>query len=275
MAKMTEQRNQPPVKPVVGINADYRPAGRDNYALGWLPAGYFDKVEMAGGIPVMLSPIAEDDDLRRVLERLDGVVLSGCRLDLDPVRLGFEAHPITRAMPPRREDFDRRLAALCYEMRIPVFAIGAGMQTLNVVCGGSLFQHIPEDVLRPLHHRDPVEKCLRHIIEIVPGTRLDSIYGPGEIRVNSDHHMAIDHLAMPFRVSATAPDGVIEAFESAVDDWSVYATQWHPESDTASALDMQIFEAFVDAAAERILEREGRVEEVYEGPATIPMTAAA
>ena len=279
MAKMTEQRNQPPVKPVVGINADYRPAGRDNYALGWLPAGYFDKVELAGGIPVMLSPIADDDDLRRALERVDAVLLTGCRLDLDPVRMGFEAHPVSRAMPPRREDFDRRLAALCYEMKIPVMAIGVGMQTLNLVCGGSLFQHIPEDVLRPLHHRDPVEKCLRHIIEIVPGTRLDSIYGPGEVRVNSDHHMAIDHLAHPFRVSATAPDGVIEAYESAVEDWSVFATQWHPESETASELDMQIFEAFVDAAAERILELQAPAAEPafgeYDGPATIPMRAAA
>ena len=280
MAKMTEMKNQPAVKPVIGINGDYRPSGRDNFALGWLPAGYFESVEAAGGIPVMLSPLAEDEDLRRVLSTLDGVLLSGCKLDLDPVRLGFDPHPITRAMPQRREDFDRRLAKLCYEMKIPVMAIGAGMQTLNVICGGTLFQHIPEDVLRPLHHRDPVEKCLRHIIEIVPGTKLDQIYGPGEIRVNSDHHMAIDNLAMCFRVSATAPDGVVEAYESAVDDWAVFATQWHPESETASALDMQIFEAFVDAACDRILELRGlptTADETvpYESPATIPMRAAA
>ena len=280
MAKMTEQKNQPIVKPVVGINCDYRPAGRDNISLGWLPAGYFERVEAAGGIPVMLTPLAEDADLRRVLEGLDGVVLSGCRLDLDPVRLGFDPHPVSRAMPQRREDFDRRLARLCYEMKIPVLAIGVGMQTLNVVCGGTLFQHIPEDVLRPLHHRDAVENCLRHIIEIVPGTRMDAIYGPGEIRVNSDHHMAIDNLAMPFRVSATAPDGVVEAYESAIDDWAVIGTQWHPESESASALDMQVFEAFVDAACDRILELRGvdtptEAVQGYESPATIKMPMAA
>lgn len=267
------------VKPLIGINADFRPANRDHGCLAWCNGGYFEHVEEAGGVPMVLIPSMDDDALRRVLETLDGVLLTGCRLDLDPVRMGFDPHPVTRAMPSQREDFDRRLAEMCYEMKVPVMAIGAGMQTLNVVCGGSLFQHIPEDVLRPLHHRDPVEKCLRHIIEIVPGTRLDHIYGPGEIRVNSDHHMAIDQLGHPFRVSATAPDGVIEAFESAMQDWFVLATQWHPESETASALDMQVFESFIEAAAEvanPVVEEEPVAEPsvAEEQPATIPMSAA-
>ncbi len=80
-------------------------------------------------------------------------------------------------------------------MRIPTLAIGLGMQTMNVICGGTLFQHLPEDIPRGLHHRDSVENCLRHIIDIVPGTRMDKIYGPGEIRVNSQHHMAVDQVA--------------------------------------------------------------------------------
>ncbi len=150
-------------------------------------------------------------------------------------------------MPARREDFDRRLCKLAFEMRIPTLAIGAGMQTLNVICGGTLFQHLPEDIPRALHHRDTVENCLRHIIDIVPGTRMDKIYGPGEIRVNSQHHMAVDQVASQFRVSATAPDGVIEAYESISEDWFCLGVQWHPENETASALDMQVFEAFLEA----------------------------
>ncbi|HXY37431.1 MAG TPA: gamma-glutamyl-gamma-aminobutyrate hydrolase family protein, partial [Planctomycetaceae bacterium] len=93
----------------------------------------------------------------------------------------------------------------------------------------------------------PVESTLRHIIEIVPGTRMDSIYGPGEIRVNSQHHMCVDQVAEPFRVCAMSPDGVIEAYETADDDWWCVGVQWHPENDSASALDMQVFEQFVDA----------------------------
>lgn len=237
-------------KPVVAINADFRPAKKESVPFSWIHAGYYDNVSAAGAIPFLVPPLAEDDDLRALLENVDGIVLTGCKLDLEPTRLGFEPHPATRAMPARREDFDRRLARLAYEMKIPTLAVGAGMQTLNVICGGSLFQHVTEDVFKALHHRDAVEACLRHVIEIVPGTKMDQIYGPGEIRVNSDHHMAIDQLASTFRVSATALDGVVEAYESIDENWWCLGVQFHPESSSASALDMQVFEAFADAARE-------------------------
>ena len=249
-------------KPFIGINGDFRPSKEDQKnaaALSWFNAGYYDSVTAAGGIPVLLPPYASDEELMQVLGTLDGLVLSGCNFDLDPVRLGMERHPSTRPMPTRREDFDRRLCKLAVEMRLPVLAIGGGMQLLNVICGGTLFQHLPEDVPKALHHRDPVELTLRHLIEIVPGTRIDRIYGPGEIRVNSQHHMAVDQVAPEFRVSATSPDGVVEAFESTDEDWFCLAVQWHPENETASALDMQVFEAFLEACRNMT-------------PAVVPMT---
>ncbi|MEW4488283.1 gamma-glutamyl-gamma-aminobutyrate hydrolase family protein [Thalassoglobus sp. JC818] len=238
-------------KPIIAINADFRAAKSETFSFSWMHTGYYDSVSNSGGIPIMLPPMAEDDDLRRMLEQVDGLVLTGCKLDLDPIRLGFDPHPVTRAMPARREDFDRRLAKLAYEMKIPTLAIGSGMQVLNLICGGTLFQHVAEDVYRSLCHRDAVENCLRHVIEIVPGTKMDSIYGPGEIRVNSDHHMAIDQLASVFRASATAMDGVVEAYESTDDNWWCLGTQFHPESESASALDLQVFEAFIDGAKEQ------------------------
>jgi putative glutamine amidotransferase len=238
-------------KPVIGMNADFRPARKDSVPFTWIDTGYYDSVTAAGGVPLIIPPLVEDDDLKLILQNVDGIVLTGCKLDLDPVRLGFERHPATRAMPSRREDFDRRLARLVYEHKIPTLAVGAGMQTLNVICGGTLFQHVTEDVLKALHHRDPVEACLRHVIEIVPGTRMDAIYGPGEIRVNSDHHMAIDQVAPCFRVSATALDGVVEAYESVEENWWCLGVQFHPESVSASALDMQVFESFVDGVKEQ------------------------
>jgi putative glutamine amidotransferase len=250
-------------KPVIGINSDFRPEKKDSFAFSWTHAGYFDSVTAAGGIPLVIPPLASDDDLKQIVRTLDGIVLTGCKLDLDPVRMGLDKHPSTRPMPTRREDFDRRLAKFAFDMKVPVLAIGSGMQLLNVICGGTLFQHISEDILKPLHHRDPVEDRLRHIIEIVPGTRMDTIYGPGEIRVNSDHHMAVDQLASMFKVSATCPDGVIEAYESADDRWFVIGVQFHPESHTASALDMQVFESFLDGCKEHAAEH----------PATIPFAA--
>src|SRR5690606_15258363 len=109
---------------------------------------------------------------------------------------------------------------------------------------------LPEDVPKALHHRDPVELTLRHLIEIVPGTRIDRIYGPGEVRVNSQHHMAVEQAAPEFRVAATSPDGCGEACERTGEDRCCLAVQWHPESETASALGMQVFEAFLDACRE-------------------------
>lgn len=234
-------------KPLIGINGEFRAARKDVTALSWFNTGYYDSVTAAGGLPTLIPPLADDDDLRQFLSMLDGLVLCGCNFDLDPVRLGMERHPSSRSMPSRREDFDRRLCKLAVEIRIPILAVGLGMQTLNVVCGGTLLQHIPEAVQKPLCHRDAVESTLRHVLEIVPGTRVDHIYGPGEIRVNSQHHMAVDQVANVFRVSATAPDGVIEAYEAIDDDWFCLGVQWHPENETASALDMQVFENFLAA----------------------------
>ena len=233
-------------KPLIGINGDFRPTRKDQIALTWFNTGYYDSITAAGGIPVLIPPLANDADLKQILGTLDGVVLAGCAQDLDPIRLGMDRHPATRAMPQRREDFDRRLCRMAVEKRMPMLAIGSGMQLLNVICGGTIFQHVPEDVQKALHHRDPVEATLRHIIEIVPNTRVDTIYGPGEIRVNSCHHQAVDQVASLFRVSAKSPDGVIEAFEAIDENWFCLGVQWHPESETASALDMQVFEQFLD-----------------------------
>lgn len=237
-------------KPRIAINGDFRPERKDVTPLSWYNAGYYDSVTAAGGLPMPLPPFADDDDLNQFLNLVDGIVLAGCTQDMNPQRLGMEPHPTTRAMPSRREDFDRRLAKLAVERKIPTLAIGLGMQIMNVVCGGTIFQHIPESFNRSMHHFDPVEKNLRHIIDIVPGTRVDTIYGPGEIRINSGHHQAVDQLATHFQVSATAPDGVIEAYESIQDNWYCVGVQWHPESETASALDMQVFQHFMEACKE-------------------------
>ncbi len=236
------------LKPIVGITGDFRPERYNGAALSWFNTGYYDSVVAAGALPALLAPVENDDDLHRLLDNVGGIVLSGCNLDLDPTRMKMHAHPSVKVMPKRREDFDRKVAEYAIKNRIPVLAIGSGMQLVNILCGGTLYQHIPEDVPRAIHHRDPVEQNLRHVLEIVPGTRLDAIYGPGEVRVNSSHHMAVRDLSGRFRVSATCPDGVIEAYESIEDDWFCLGVQWHPESSTASALDLQIFEAFVDAA---------------------------
>lgn len=231
-------------KPLIGLNAEYRSAKKDAPAFSYLSAGYYDAIVAAGGVPIVMPPMDEDDDLERVLDLLDGVVLVGGG-DLDPRRDGFMLHPAVRTLESRREDFDRRLISMLAARRMPVFGIGVGMQLLNVSQGGNLFLHVPEDLPRALPHKDPLDPAHRHALEVVPGSLMERVYGEGEIRVNSFHHMAIDEVAPGFQVTARCPDGVIEAIESAQSDWFALGTQFHPESDSASALDLRIFEEFI------------------------------
>jgi putative glutamine amidotransferase len=186
-----------------------------------------------------------EDDLQVALDRLDGVLLVG-GADLDPRRDGFMLHPTVRLLDPRRETFDRMLTRLVAERRMPVFGIGVGMQLLNVSLGGNLFLHLPEDMPSAVPHFDPQDRAHRHGLNVRRGSLMARVYGDGEIRVNSMHHMAIDELAPGFVVTARCPDGVIEAIESDSEEWFALGTQFHPEAESASALDIRIFEEFID-----------------------------
>ena len=237
-------------RPFIGLNTDYRSGKKDAPALSYVCAGYFDCILEAGGIPVIVPPMDDEAALECVLEQLHGVVLVGGH-DLDPRRDGFMLHPSVRVLDPRREEFDRMLMRQIAERRMPVFGIGCGMQLLNVSQGGNLFLHIPEDVPTAIPHKDLHDPAHRHGLEVTPDSLMERVYGDGEIRVNSMHHMAIDAVAQGFAVTARCPDGVVEAIESQMDDWLAIGTQFHPESDSASALDVRIFEEFIDGVKER------------------------
>jgi putative glutamine amidotransferase len=174
--------------------------------------------------------------------------------DLDPRRDGFMLHPSVRVLDPRREEFDRLLMRQIAERRLPIFGIGCGMQLLNITQGGNLFLHIPEDIPTAIPHKDLQDPAHRHGLEVTPGSLMERVYGDGEIRVNSMHHMAIDEVAPNFAVTAKCPDGIVEAIECQMPDWLALGTQFHPESDSASALDLRIFEEFIDGVKERLPE---------------------
>jgi len=130
---------------------------------------------------------------------------------------------------------------------MPLLAIGLGMQQLNAALGGTLYWHLPEDLPRALPHRDLTGEPHRHALLLERQTRLEEIYGSGEMRVNSGHHQAVRQVAAGLRIGARAPDGVIEAIETEDPGWFCIGVQWHPESETASALDRQLFECFIQA----------------------------
>ncbi|MEJ5341419.1 MAG: gamma-glutamyl-gamma-aminobutyrate hydrolase family protein [Thermogutta sp.] len=240
-------------KPLIGLNMDYRPADKVNPAKGEISAGYFDCLIRAQAVPVVVPPLTSRSDIERVLDTLDGFVLIG-GADLDPIRDGCYRHAHTQVMHPRREDFDRMLAKLIGQRRMPVLGIGAGMQLLNVSQGGTLSLHIPDDFPAAIPHWDPQDPYHRHGLVVTKGSLIDRVYGEGEIRVASRHHMAILDLAPVFEVTARAPDGIIEAIESRDPDWFAVGVQFHPECEAASALDLRVFEEFVEG----LLKRSGR-----------------
>lgn len=234
-------------RPLIGINADFVPAGKVTSAHVRLNAGYFDAIVTAGGLPVLMPPLGKEAELRAFLERVDGFVLSSGQ-DLDPKRYGWPSHSAVVPMAPRRDENDRLLVRLLLQKRLPTLAIGVGLHQINAASGGTLYLHLPEDLPRSMPHCDP--SCAgphRHIVNIEANTRLEEIYGEGEIRVNSNHHQGVRQLGADFRVAALAPDGVIEAIETTDPNWFCLGVQWHPESDTASALDLQLFECFIQA----------------------------
>jgi putative glutamine amidotransferase len=238
----------PPARPLIGINTDYlAPKNATPYAR--LNAGYIDAIFAAGGLPVLIPPVRKDNlpEIDALLDMVAGIILTG-GYDMDPRRNGQAMTAAVQPMAARREDSDRYLLARIFERKVPVLGVGLGMQQLNVFAGGTLYLHLPVDNPKAMPHFDQTGAPHRHMVLIEPNTRLDEVYGTAELRVNSTHHQAVNQLGKKMRVAAKAPDGVIEAIEATDPNWFCVGVQWHPEADTASALDMQIFECFVQAA---------------------------
>lgn len=237
-------------KPLIAINMDYKAPRNNTSPVSYLFSGYYDSVMKAGGIPVIIPPYTDEEDLDRILGMVDGVIMVGGG-DLDPRNDGYMLHPSVRPMAQRRENFDRMLIAKVYERRLPFFGIGAGMQLLNVTLGGTLFLHIAEDLGSALPHYEPDDPWHRHALAVEPGSLLDRVYGDNAILVNSMHHMAIDDVADGFLATAKCPDSVIEGIESIRDDWFAFGTQFHPEAPSATVLDLRIFGEFIVGVIER------------------------
>ncbi len=237
-------------RPLIGVNTDFRATAKGRTPHSFINSGYFECLLSANALPIFIPPLIRESDLTPILDRLDGVMLTGGD-DLDPRKMGLAPHPAVTTVCERRELADRLLCKFVQQRRLPTLGIGLGMQELNVVSGGGLYLHLPEDLPKSIPHRDPLGGAHMHIVTLQPGTRLEKIYGPGEIRVNSYHHQGVRKLAPNFKVAATAPDGLIEAFEGKDHSWWVTGVQWHPENEGHISLDMQLIEAFVEAAAKK------------------------
>lgn len=207
-------------RPLIGISCRLR------QEKGWfyLQREYSEAVYAAGGLPVLIPLIAEPEYARELVARLDGVVLSGSASDVDPGLYGAERDTRVEDVHPEKDAVDMALAGLVLETRKPLLGICYGTQALNVQLGGTLVQHLEEN---PIRHSDPKAQ---HQIRVEPDTWLARLAGrAGEFRVNTSHHQAVGRAAPSLRVTARAPDGVIEAVETTEPGRFLVGVQWHPE----------------------------------------------
>ncbi len=213
-------------------------------------ASYVRAVERAGGIPLVLPPLRDAARAPEFLASVDALVLTGGE-DIDPAHYGAEPHPTVGPFNAERDATEIALARAAHERRIPTLAICRGVQLLNVALGGSLVQDIPSERPGPIDHDPKGDRASRvHVIAVEPGSALASALGTTTLAANSFHHQSVDALAQGLRVTARAPDGIIEGVEWTADDWWVLGVQWHPEelTETAENWDRSLFRALMTAA---------------------------
>ena len=207
---------------------------------------YLKAIEAAGGVPVVIPPLAEEA-FEPLLDGVAGLCLSGGP-DLHPAAYHQRAHQALGPTWPGLDSFELALVRAADRRRLPILAICRGLQVLNVARGGTLHRHLPDVVGERIAHRqrEPGEEAT-HWIRLSGSTRLERIVRCQRTRVNSFHHQAVDRLGSRLVATGHAADGTIESLE-ADDRPFVLGVQWHAECLIERPRQSAIFRAFVDAA---------------------------
>lgn len=232
--------------PLIGITLDSEePGGYSSHPWYALRRNYCDAVALAGGLPVALPH--HPDRVDSYLDRLNGVVVTGGAFDIDPALFGAaERHPSVH-LKSHRTLFELALVKGALARDLPLLGICGGQQLLAVVLGGSLVQHIPDEVADALPHEQSGPRDRPgHEVRLLSGSRLAQICGCQQISVNSSHHQAVKSVPDQAVVNAMAPDGVIEGIEAPSQRFCI-GVQWHPEY-AINATDTLLFQAFIEAA---------------------------
>jgi len=225
-------------KPLIGITT----YGRDDQGRFTLPALYVDSIRRAGGIPLLVAP--GENHLDDILNRLDGILLAGGG-DLNPSAYEGKNHEKIYNIDVERDSSELRLGELVLAKKMPTLAICRGIQIINTIMGGSLFEHIPDHFGETIQHRLPPRVASLHNVTIDKKSNLFDIIQKEEIEVTSLHHQSIDKLADGLSIVAKSADDVIEAIEFKGESWFI-GIQWHPEYTSVEDSDQQmIFDKFI------------------------------
>ena len=207
-------------RPVIGITGNYEDL---TCKLG---QGYYKSVVAAGGVPVVIPPVADKAVLVNTLSHIDALILSGGG-DLNPLFVGEEPSPRLRGINQERDLPELMLTRLAYNRQIPILGICRGIQVLAAALGGKVAQDITINA-NVKHSQDADRSELTHSVKVVQDSTLFKIYGQEKLLVNSFHHQAVKEPGGKFRVVAKSSDGIVEAMESS-EYKSILGVQWHPE----------------------------------------------
>ncbi|PKM83449.1 MAG: peptidase C26 [Firmicutes bacterium HGW-Firmicutes-14] len=231
------------MKPLIGVTCSYDLKDSRFF----IPEAYINAIIRAGGIPLVLPGSGKTRGVRPYFNAVRGLILSGGG-DIDPSFFNKEPVPALGEITPERDRFEIMMIKTALKKNIPVLGICRGCQVLNVACGGSLIQHIPSVIRKPLKHSQSAPRWYpTHRITIDKSSLFHRIAGENTIMVNSFHHQSICEPAPGFRVSARSSDGVIEAVEHPGYRF-VLGIQWHPECMVEKdSVSRRIFSAFIEA----------------------------
>jgi putative glutamine amidotransferase len=240
---------------VIGIATQTLEAIPGKLPLCWIMGQrYVRSLTDCGAVPWLIPLLPGDEGtLREIYDRLDGLLLTG-GVDIDPSQYGEPRHEQCDRSDPDRDWTEMTLIrwALCDGR--PILGVCRGIQALNVACGGSLYQHVPEQHPSAIKHDyfpaapDYRRDYLAHAVRVRPDSHLAHLLGSEQVQVNSMHHQGIKQLAPGLAATAFAPDGLIEGIE-ALDRPFVIGVQWHPEElADRHPPHRRLFASFVDAA---------------------------
>jgi len=238
--------------PVIGITMYGKNAAGD-YSL---QSAYVLAIRKAGGIPLLLPPGELHPQI--LLAKIDGLILAGGG-DIEPDIYNGELHEAVYAVDPERDCFEIELAKLALSQNMPILGICRGLQVLNVVEGGNLVAHVPDQFGTAIAHRHESDKSLEskgtvHEVAVKPYSKVAIALGLLAVtttEVTSWHHQAVLNVAPNWQIVAEAPDGVIEAIEHKTHPWAI-AVQWHPELASNDLRQQGLFQALVQAAKNQI-----------------------
>ncbi len=243
-------------RPVVGIATQTLEAIPGKLPPCWVMGQRYVRVLAAAGAVPWLIPLlqGDPDTLRLTYDHLDAVFLTG-GVDVDPAAYGEDRHEMCDRSDPARDEAEIHLVRWAMADHKPTLGVCRGIQVINVACGGSLYQHVADQMPHAIKHdyfpsAAPFTRdYLAHPVAVEPASRLGRLLGASEVQVNSMHHQGIKRLAGDLAVSAVAPDGLIEGVEGRNGQYLV-AVQWHPEELAEAHAGMRrLFTDFVEAAA--------------------------